>query len=227
MFYKRINGELSNYSLKNQGHLLSEESGRSLYEILNDEDDSELKSYITEVMTSPETYLSREQMVKIIHTMCGLNDSQYVFGNSWTSHVNREINFIPDNLYDPATKERLTLDLQEISELIDSRDLINKDTYRVILGKALSDAGLRKPLTVITGDESEWVKHDTKDNVEFNIRANNIIRLNGDNNQCYNTAGNKFTTDGFTWFYNQDSKVKINLPYRVPTTPNHIWLDKI
>ena len=81
-----------------------------------------------------------------------------------------------------------------------------------------------KPITPLTGEESEWVKCGP--NTEQNNRCSAVFRDNHDNTTAHYIDGKRFSDDGGkTWFSNRDSHVPVKFPFRVPELPVHILLD--
>jgi len=82
-----------------------------------------------------------------------------------------------------------------------------------------------KPLTPLTGEESEWAT--VFDNKQQNRRCFSIFRLNGDNSTAYDSEGVLFSDDdGQTWFTDvEKSKIPVAFPYVPPNSPMHVVLN--
>lgn len=77
-----------------------------------------------------------------------------------------------------------------------------------------------KPITPLTGKDSEWEDVFTKADgvvMQQNNRCGSVFRQKGKNDTAENTEGVAFSNDeGKTWFTNRHSLVRIGFPYVVP-----------
>lgn len=82
-----------------------------------------------------------------------------------------------------------------------------------------------KPLSALTGEDSEWTKLDYTDDICYqNKRCPSVFKdITG---KAYNTEGKVFSDDnGHTWYTSKDSRVYIEFPYNVPDKPEYIVID--
>lgn len=82
-----------------------------------------------------------------------------------------------------------------------------------------------KPLSALTGEDSEWTKLDYTDDICYqNKRCFSVFKdITG---KAYNTEGKVFSDDnGHTWYTSKDSRVYIEFPYNVPDEPERIIVD--
>ena len=84
-----------------------------------------------------------------------------------------------------------------------------------------------KPLTPLTGDESEWGDClGNKDDTQQNKRCSAVFRKNHDNAAAYYIYGKVFSDNGgITWYTNRNSHVPITFPYSVPDKAEKVYLD--
>lgn len=81
-----------------------------------------------------------------------------------------------------------------------------------------------KPITPITGEDSEW--NNVGDRYQQNNRCSAVFRENNDNSTAYYIDGKVFSDDGGkSWFTNRDSRVPVTFPYYVPEKPEYIILE--
>lgn len=88
-----------------------------------------------------------------------------------------------------------------------------------------------KPITSLTGDESEW--NDVSDycdgrSVQQNNRCSAVFRDNNDNTSAHYVDGKVFSDDGgVSWFTRGggDSSVPVTFPFHVPDKPEYIMLE--
>ena len=77
-----------------------------------------------------------------------------------------------------------------------------------------------KPITPLSGNDSEWKDVFTKENGEIiqqNQRCFSIFRTKGDNSTAENNDGIAFSDNGGqTWYTNKHSVIPIKFPYIVP-----------
>ena len=84
-----------------------------------------------------------------------------------------------------------------------------------------------KPLTPLTGEDSEW--HDVSDLSGYTLDQNNrcsaVFRENHDNATAYYLDGKVFSNNGGkVWWTNADSAIPITFPFAVPDKPEYILL---
>lgn len=80
-----------------------------------------------------------------------------------------------------------------------------------------------KPLTPLTGEDSEW--NETGTGVYQNKRYSAVFK--GKDGKAYNIEGKIFTDDnGETWYTNKNSRIDITFPYIVPERPEEVYLNK-
>ncbi len=80
-----------------------------------------------------------------------------------------------------------------------------------------------KPLTPLTGEDSEWNK--LKSGQYQNKRYCAVFK--DKDGKAYNSEGKIFTDDGGeTWYGSKDSFVEITFPYTVPDNPEKVYLNK-
>lgn len=84
-----------------------------------------------------------------------------------------------------------------------------------------------KPLSPLTGEESEWSESFfSTGETQQNNRCFDVFRTNGDNSTAYTINGKYFSKDGGkTWFTSKDSHVHITFPY-VPKEPERVILSE-
>lgn len=78
-----------------------------------------------------------------------------------------------------------------------------------------------KPLTPLTGEDSEW--NEIRTGLYQNKRYSAVFK---EKDKAYNIEGKIFTDDGETWYTNKDSRVEISFPYIVPDKPEEVYLNK-
>lgn len=83
-----------------------------------------------------------------------------------------------------------------------------------------------KPLTPLTGEESEWSEViDGSDLSQQNKRCSAVFRRNYDNSTAYYLYGKVFSDDGGqSWFINGESHIPITFPFTVPAKPEKVLL---
>ena len=80
-----------------------------------------------------------------------------------------------------------------------------------------------KPLTPLTGEESEW--HEIAPGQYQNKRYSAVFKKK--DGKAYNIEGKIFTNDGGeSWYSSKDSRIEINFPYIVPKEPEKVYLNK-
>lgn len=78
-----------------------------------------------------------------------------------------------------------------------------------------------KPLTPITGEDSEW--NEITDKLEQNRRVSSVFRKNKDNSTAYDIDARIFSDDGGkTWFSRSGSSKPIEFPYMPPESPEKV-----
>lgn len=80
-----------------------------------------------------------------------------------------------------------------------------------------------KPLTPLTGEDSEWNEVET--GVYQNKRYSAVFKEK--DGKAYNIDGKRFTDDnGETWYTSKNSRIDITFPYIVPERPEEVYLNK-
>lgn len=80
-----------------------------------------------------------------------------------------------------------------------------------------------KPLTPLTGEDSEWNEVET--GVYQNKRYSAVFKEK--DGKAYNIHGKQFTDDnGETWYTSKNSRIDITFPYIVPDRPEKVYLNK-
>lgn len=79
-----------------------------------------------------------------------------------------------------------------------------------------------KPLTPLTGEESEW--NEIAPGHYQNKRYSAVFKEK--DGKAYNIEGKIFTDDGEDWYSSKDSLIEINFPYTVPKEPEKVYLKK-
>lgn len=82
-----------------------------------------------------------------------------------------------------------------------------------------------KPITPLTGDDSEWAELDYGDDIQFqNKRCPSVFK--DKEGKAYNVEAKVFSDDnGHTWFTSGDSREYITFPYNVPSVPESVLID--
>ena len=82
-----------------------------------------------------------------------------------------------------------------------------------------------KPVSAITDNDDEWEAIDYGGDVAYQCKRCPSIFKSKDG-KVYNVEGKIFSDDnGHTWYTSSESRVYIDLPYNVPTSPECVILD--
>lgn len=82
-----------------------------------------------------------------------------------------------------------------------------------------------KPLSPITDSADEWTELNYDSDLAYQCKRCPSLFKDSDN-RVYNTEGRLFSDDsGHTWYNCKDSRIYVELPYTVPTTPEYVIID--
>ncbi len=108
----------------------------------------------------------------------------------------------------------------DLIELFDSQNHSGFSAPYVI--NVFSRLAMFKPLTPLTGEDSEW--NEIEPGVYQNKRYSAVFKEK--DGKSYNSKGKIFTDDGKTWYSSKDSHIEITFPYIVPDKPEKVYLNK-
>ena len=82
-----------------------------------------------------------------------------------------------------------------------------------------------KPITPLTGEESEWKEAWGQRGTQQNRRCSSVFRENHDNSTAYDIDGRVFSDDGGRTFYScSESKIPVKFPYMPKSKPEMVIL---
>ena len=82
-----------------------------------------------------------------------------------------------------------------------------------------------KPLSPITDSADEWTELNYDNDLAYQCKRCPSLFKDSEN-RVYNTEGRLFSDDnGHTWYNCKDSRIYVELPYTVPTTPEYVIID--
>lgn len=120
--------------------------------------------------------------------------------------------------YNDAVSKAI-LDLIELFDLQMHSGL--SASYTVNAFKRLA---MYKPLSPLTGEDSEWNETGIEPGYYQNKRYFSVFKEK--DGRVYNSEGKIFTDDGEFWYLSKDSSVEITFPYIVPDRPEAVYLNK-
>lgn len=83
------------------------------------------------------------------------------------------------------------------------------------------------PIIPLTGEDAEWDKGITNEDMEQNKLCSAVFRDNHDNSTAHYIYGRIFSDDGgYSWFSSSNSSINITFPFIVPDYPEKVYLDK-
>lgn len=88
---------------------------------------------------------------------------------------------------------------------------------------AFKRLAMYKPLTPLTGEDSEW--NEIEPCLYQNKRYSAVFKEKG--GKVYNIDGKIFTDDGEVWYNTKDSRIEITFPYTVPDEPEGVYVSKV
>lgn len=174
---------------------------------------------------------SKQQIMRVIETFN--NQGHSGFSASYAlSYINlgieegydvakQKLNNILNKNDKDGMQQAITNDILEILDLC-NENYLTKEECKII--SRLLDW---KPISPITGEDSEWNSFYEwdKEKSQQNKRCSAVFRKNNNNSTAYYINGKIFSDDGGeTWFTNRDSFVFITFPYEVPDKPERIIL---
>lgn len=111
----------------------------------------------------------------------------------------------------------------EVMEVIEKQG--HSGTTVSYLSHVLDRVIKRKPLTPLTGEDSEWQDTGFNDEQEQNRRCPTVFRYYKDNKTAYDIHGKVFSDDGGkVWYTSKESTIEITFPYSPPDEPEKILL---
>lgn len=149
------------------------------------------------------------------------------------------------NLYkwSKAELDRMLVGCEEAEgkDGLDMQIAINKDMLDIIKvfctqGHSGSSAGYLiprvarllnwKPLTSLTGEDSEWNEPYGDRGTQQNRRCSAVFRQNKDNSTAYYIDGKVFSDNGgHSWFSRGGSSTPVIFPFWVPDKPEKVYLN--
>lgn len=83
-----------------------------------------------------------------------------------------------------------------------------------------------KPLTPLTGEDSEWEEFNLSKAILQNKRYPSVFK-NTETGEVFDISGKVFSIDnGKSWFSSKDSKIPVTFPYMPNLYPEEIYLDE-